>query len=76
MIFSLKKTLTAILIALLLSTPAFADWDPNDVKKAQETVAAFKKSDPDMAAFFSKARGYSVYPSVGTAGLGMGGARG
>lgn len=76
MIFNLKKTLTAILMALLLSAPAFAGWDPNDVKKAQETVAAFKKSDPKMATFFSKARGYSVYPSVGKAGFGIGGAHG
>ncbi len=76
MISNLKKTLTAILMTLLLSSPAFAGWDPNDVKKAQETVAAFKKSDPDMAAFFSKAHGYVVYPSVGKAGFGIGGAHG
>ena len=76
MVFSLKESFFAIFLVLLMSTPATAGWDPNDEKDAQATVAAFKKSDPDMAAFFSKARGYSVYPSVGKAGFGIGGAHG
>ena len=72
----LNKSLLGILVMLLLSAPTFAGWDPNAEKKALETVAAFKKSDPDLAAFFSKARGYIVYPSVGKAGFGIGGAHG
>jgi len=76
MIFNLNKSLIAMLLMLLLSASAFAGWDANDEKKAQETVAAFKKSDPDLAAFFSKASGYAVYPSVGKAGFGIGGAYG
>ena len=73
---SLNKSLLGILMMLLLSAPTFAGWDPNLEKKASETVAAFKKSDPKLAAFFSKARGYIVYPSVGKAGFGIGGAHG
>ena len=72
----LNKSLLGILVMLLLSAPTFAGWDPNAEKKASETVAAFKKSDPDLVAFFSKARGYIVYPSVGKAGFGIGGAHG
>jgi lipid-binding SYLF domain-containing protein len=72
----LNKSLLGILMMLVLSAPAFAGWDPNAEKKASETVAAFKKSDPDLAVFFSKARGYIVYPSVGKAGFGIGGAHG
>jgi lipid-binding SYLF domain-containing protein len=72
----LNKSLLGILVMLILSAPTFAGWDPNLEKKASETVAAFKKSDPDLAAFFSKARGYIVYPSVGKAGMGIGGAHG
>lgn len=73
---SLKKILLGAIMMLILSAPTHAGWDPNAEKKASETVAAFKKSDPDLAAFFSKARGYIVYPSVGKAGFGIGGAHG
>ena len=76
MTLHLNKSLSAILIMLLLSAPTFAGWDPNAEKKAQETVAEFKKKNPNMEAYFSKARGYIVYPSVGKAGFGIGGAHG
>ena len=76
MTLNLNKSLSAILIMLLLSAPTFAGWDPNAEKKAQETVAEFKKKNPNMEAYFSKARGYIVYPSVGKAGFGIGGAHG
>ena len=73
---SLKISLTAILTMLFLSAPAFAGWDPNEEKKALDTVAAFKKGDSGMGQSFSNARGYVVYPSVGKAGFGIGGAHG
>lgn len=43
---------------------------------AAETIAAFKKSDPGIAAWFDKAYGYAVFPSVGKGGIGVGAARG
>ena len=76
MISNLKILLTATLLMWLLSAPTFAGWDPNDEKKALDTVAEFKKNDSGMEAYFSKARGYIVYPSVGKAGFGIGGAHG
>jgi len=76
MTLNLNKSLSAILIMLLLSAPTFAGWDPNAEKKASATVAEFKKSSPNLAAYFSKARGYIVYPSIGKAGFGIGGAHG
>ena len=76
MIPSLNKSLIAMVVMLLLSAPTFAAWDPDAEKKAQETVATFKKGSPAMDAYFSKARGYIVYPSVGKAGFGIGGAHG
>ncbi len=76
MILGLKISLSAILVMLFLSAPAFAGWDPNAEQKALDTVAAFKKNDSGMEAYFSKARGYVVYPSVGKAGFGIGGAHG
>lgn len=65
-----------ILSMLFLSAPAISDWNANDEKDAKEAVAEFKKSDPDLAAFFSKARGYAIYPTVGKGGIGIGGAYG
>ena len=76
MIFDLKFSLTAILVMLILSAPAFAGWDPNAEQKALDTVAEFKKNDSGMGAYFSKSRGYVVYPSVAKAGFGIGGAHG
>jgi lipid-binding SYLF domain-containing protein len=74
--FNLKNSFIATLMLVFLSAPTFAGWDANAEKKAAQTVAKFKKGDPDMAAFFSKARGYAVYPTVGKVGFGLGGAHG
>jgi len=74
--FNIKTSLLATLILVFLSAPTFAGWDANAEKKAAQTVAKFKKEAPKMAAFFSKARGYAVYPTVGKAGFGIGGAHG
>ena len=74
--YKLKQSFLTALVMAIFTAPAFAGWDPNAEKKAQETIAEFKKQGPNMAAYFSKARGYIVYPSVGKAGMGIGGARG
>ena len=76
MTFNLNKSLIAILLLLFISAPTFAAWDPNAEEKALKTMATFKKKSPNMAAYFSQARGYIVFPSVGKAGFGIGGARG
>ena len=72
------KTWLKIIIAfnLLLTTQTFAGWDANEERDAHESMAEFKKHDPDMQAFFNKAWGYAVYPDVGKAGMGIGGACG
>ena len=62
--------------SLLFSAQAYAGWDANEEKDVQESITAFKKSDPDMQDFFDKAWGYAVYPDVGKAGMGIGGAHG
>ncbi len=76
MISNLKQSILSIILLAVVCAPVFAGWDPNAEKKAQQTVAAFKKKDPDLASYFSQARGYIVYPSVGKAGMGIGGAHG
>ncbi len=72
------KTWLKIMMAfsLLLTTQTFAGWNANEEKNVHESIAEFKKHDPDMLTFFDKAWGYAVFPDVGKAGMGIGGAHG
>lgn len=78
----MKKTLIAgLAVAMALISPlATSAWDPDEEaeyhKDAQEALAAFLESDPDAKRFVDKAAGYVIIPTVGKAGLGIGGARG
>ncbi len=53
-----------------------AGWDPSKEDEVQAAISAFKLTDPDLEVFFEKAHGYAVFPSVGKAGMGFGGAYG
>ncbi len=46
------------------------------VKEADGTLAAFRQADPTLSHFFNGAVGYAVFPSVGKAAVGIGGAYG
>jgi len=65
-----------IFLMFFLANPTVAGWDPNEETEAQAAVTAFKLTDPDLKAFFEKAHGYAVFPTVGKAGMGFGGAYG
>ena len=67
-----------LVLLLLTNLPAtaLAGWDPSKENEAQEAIEAFKSTDPDLQTFFDKAHGYAVFPSVGKAGMGIGGAYG
>jgi lipid-binding SYLF domain-containing protein len=58
----------AAMFALLISNLAQAD-------KVSETVEVFKKSEA-VKPFFESAYGYAVFPTIGKAGIGIGGAYG
>ncbi len=60
--------LITLMVALSLSTPALAD-------KFTDTIDIFKKSEA-VQPFFKSAYGYAVFPTVGKAGIGIGGAYG
>jgi lipid-binding SYLF domain-containing protein len=64
----MKGTILAIAALLLASAPAFAD-------KYSDTVSLFKNAG-QSASFFHKSYGYAVFPTIGKAGLGIGGAYG
>ena len=75
----MKQLLTGFIGLLFLmnfSATALACWDPSNANEAQEAIAAFKATDPDLELFFDKAHGYAIFPSVGKAGMGIGGAYG
>jgi lipid-binding SYLF domain-containing protein len=68
-------------LALSLGTgAAFADWDADEGaeyhEKAQVALNAFKEKDAQIQGFMDESIGYIVFPSVGKAALGIGGARG
>lgn len=77
-LMSVKRILTASLLVLLVS--GFGGWDPDEAKKERnavnETVAKFKEKDKSINRFFKSAYGYAVFPTVGKAGIGIGGAYG
>ena len=72
----LTATAGLIYLTLVLANAAVAGWDPRKEDEVQATISAFKLTDPDLEVFFEKAHGYAVFPSVGKAGMGFGGAYG
>ncbi|MFQ5935457.1 MAG: YSC84-related protein [Acidiferrobacterales bacterium] len=57
-----------------------AGWDPRKdaqlLKRSEDAIAAFKKRDPSLKAFFKQAYGYVVFPKITKGGLIIGGAHG
>jgi len=56
------------LVALSLSCPAWSD-------QFQETADVFRNAG-ESGSFFDRSYGYAVFPTIGRAGVGIGGARG
>ncbi|MEJ2214925.1 MAG: hypothetical protein P8Y20_12950 [Gammaproteobacteria bacterium] len=77
-----KSKMPAALLLLFVSTLLLTacGWNPDkpdqERQEALETIAAFKKKDPDIKTFFNSAYGYAVFPSVGKGGWVIGGAYG
>ena len=69
------------LIALAAITMTFgtamAGWDPADEQRANAAIEKFKRKDPSLERFFSKAYGYVIFPEVFKGGFMLiGGGRG
>lgn len=60
------------LVALCIAGNAYAD----DISETNETIALFKKTDPDLTRFFKNSVGYAVFPAVGKGAFVVGGAHG
>ena len=67
----MTKILRICALALLLAFVSGTAWADDDA----ETIQLFKNAG-QSGAFFAKSYGYAVFPTVGKAGLGIGGARG
>jgi lipid-binding SYLF domain-containing protein len=50
--------------------------DAQLVNEARQTAALYSRTDPSIDSFFRRSVGYVVFPSIGKAGLGIGGAHG
>ena len=66
--YCFSVVLFGVLAALILSIPAHAD-------KFTDTINVFKKSEA-VQPFFKNAYGYAVFPTIGKAGIGIGGSYG
>jgi lipid-binding SYLF domain-containing protein len=64
--------LMTVALSSMFGTVARAD---DDVAKCVETVKLFQGAG-ESATFFKKSYGYAVFPTIGKAGLGIGGAHG
>ena len=78
----MKKVLVLVLVMVSLLQ---AGWNPFEEKSSGSsntssevgtTIKAFKQNNSKLKVFFSKAYGYAVFPEVGKAGIGIGGAYG
>jgi lipid-binding SYLF domain-containing protein len=78
--FNLRATIGMLAAGLVLAVAAGVHakdaTDHQAIAAAHATVASFKKADPTMAAFLERAPAYAVFPTIGKAGLGIGGAHG
>jgi lipid-binding SYLF domain-containing protein len=63
-----KRMLVALPVLALIAGPALAD-------EYADAIDVFKKAG-ESASFFNKSYGYAVFPGIGKAGLGIGGAHG
>ncbi len=74
---NVKSTSQRVLIVGLLAALGLAaNAHAEDTSDANETIALFKKTDPDLARFFKSSVGYAVFPSVGKGAFIVGGAYG
>ncbi|MBN1928343.1 MAG: lipid-binding SYLF domain-containing protein [Chlorobiaceae bacterium] len=60
----MRTLLMALAAVMMLFGTARAGWDPADEQNAEQTIAKFRKSDPSLERFFSRAYGYAVFPDI------------
>ncbi len=71
----MQTSFAAKLTLLLLLAPFASTWAEDEKDPYQETVEIFKEAG-ESGKLFDEAYGYAVFPTVGRAGIGVGGAHG
>jgi lipid-binding SYLF domain-containing protein len=82
MIIRMKKRaffFWAVLV-VCLSSPSFADWQPDTSDSRQRSAAAaiakFRAKKPSLNSYFEQAYGYAILPGITRVAVGFGGAYG
>ena len=70
----MTKVVRVVVLGLFLALAGVVAW-ADDAKDDADTVQLFKNAG-ESGGFFAKAYGYAVFPTIGKAGLGIGGAHG
>ena len=64
-----------MLVGLAAAAPVAAQ-NEGDLEKVREAVAVMTEQDPGIQEWFNTSHAYAVFPNVGKAGFGIGGAHG
>lgn len=65
-----------LFIAIGTQSTADAASKSETIRQANSTIKKFKRKDPGIRGFFKSSYAYAVFPTVGKAGIGIGGAYG
>ncbi len=71
----MKRLFAMVASAAMCSMVGSVAWADDDAAKCAETIKLFQAAG-ESASYFKSANGYAVFPTIGKAGLGIGGARG
>ena len=71
----MKLSMRSVLVLMLTVLPFGASWAEDAEAKYAETITVFKNAG-ESGSYFNKSYGYAVFPTVGKAGLVVGGAYG
>ena len=67
-------------LAVCLSSPSFADWQPDTSdsrqRSASAAIAKFRAKKPELNSYFEQAYGYAILPGITRVAVGFGGAYG
>ena len=72
----LAGTVVALALGACATAPVSVEGKADIEKDAAATLAAARAADPTLGSMFNSAAGYAVFPSVGKAAAGVGGAYG
>ena len=63
-IFTMRVLMITLVALLTACSASRAGWDPADEANAERTIGMFRKNDPSLERFFSKAYGYAVFSNI------------